>query len=246
MGIDKESIIAKEFELATQKKTRRRVNLVRHPEYPYIGVHMDRVIVGEMEPLEIKNVGLDYYRNSKDKWGPSWTDQVPETYFCQTMHYLICQPAAKLCYLAALIGDSELRIYVIYRDEEIIERMIAAYRDFWHYVDKNIAPPFDMASPCALDAVKRMYPQTDGTALEMPIQGYELHARLVEARARASHAEKDADTARAGILDLMGNAAILRLRDGSGYVRNYHAAKEISFVKKGYIQLDYRKTVEKE
>ena len=102
-----EPVIAQRFEEITDKKVRRRGTL-RDNDYPYMLANIDRWIVGENAGLEIKTAD---WRMSK-QWGDKDDPQdmtVPDSYYCQCMHYMAVT-GADYWYIGALIGGNDFRV----------------------------------------------------------------------------------------------------------------------------------------
>jgi putative phage-type endonuclease len=94
----------------------------------------DRLRVSDRRPVECK---IAY---SSDGWGDDGTDQVPQEYLCQTQWQLDVL-GSDVCHLAAIVGRS-FRIYVIRRDQELIDGLVQAGERFWKdYVLTGTQPP---------------------------------------------------------------------------------------------------------
>lgn len=134
-----EDIVAKEFSKRTGKKVRRRNQLLQHEQYPFMTANLDREIVGEKAFLECKTVNAF---GAKEWEG----DDVPASYLVQVMHYMAVT-GYKKCYIAALIGGQRFIYKEIPRDNELIEMIIAAEKEFWEeHVMKRIPPALDGSS----------------------------------------------------------------------------------------------------
>lgn len=108
-------------------------------------------------------------------WGAPGEDACPVYVTAQAMHGLMLTPGRPRCYVQALIGFDDDRVYRIERDEETIAAMRAKEVEFWHRVmDRN--PPDPMASSDLL----RMFLRDAGTSTEVEFeqaaQVYELKA----------------------------------------------------------------------
>ncbi|WP_373827195.1 YqaJ viral recombinase family protein [Bacteroides heparinolyticus] len=149
LGSRIEDFIAKEFELATGKQTRRRNAILRHDEHKFMLANIDREIVGERAGLEIKFIG-PYSAKAWEAGG------MPLHYELQCLHYMAVTGYDKW-YLCALVGNERLELREISRDEEVISNLIEAESFFWenHVVAKIPPEP----GTCDLtDFIKRVYP----------------------------------------------------------------------------------------
>lgn len=157
----------------------------RHPEYdvseanyimqskghPFMLASVDRVLherniightgfVDKNEPpvavLEIKTCG--------DRRRSDWDDGVPPYYLAQVNHYLAVTGFPR-AYVAVLIGGQEYREYIVERDEEDINYLIAKERDFWQMVEDDQMPPF-AGSAIDNQALVDQFPDDIGTFIQ--------------------------------------------------------------------------------
>ncbi|MGL5752115.1 MAG: YqaJ viral recombinase family protein [Paraclostridium sp.] len=122
LGNKLEEFVAREFCLQTGKKVRNVNGILRNDKYPFAIANIDRAIVGEKAFLECK------VTNSYGK--KKWKKGVPIHYQIQLVHYMAVTGATH-CYIAALIGNEELVIHRIDRDEEIINQVMELEGMFW-------------------------------------------------------------------------------------------------------------------
>ncbi len=107
----------------------------RSKKHAFMGGHIDFLEDAD-EPsffVECKNV-----RFPSNEWGPmrdapvqdDASELVPRHYLAQCRHYLALVQM-QYCYLAALFGGCELRLYRINRDDDAERVLVMAERDFW-------------------------------------------------------------------------------------------------------------------
>ena len=159
-----EEFVAKEYEIATGRKTLRHNAMLRHRNFPVAIGNVDRLIVpdgrkvaaikGEIVAdrlLEAKTVSS----YAGDEWGEPGTDEVPMHYLLQVHWYLSLTPCASAD-LAALFGAGEnLAIYTIKKDAELEDELLHRAQEWWDtYVAKDMAP-----EPRSEDDVALLYPQ---------------------------------------------------------------------------------------
>lgn len=148
-----EDVVAKEFELRTGKKVRRRNQMLQHDEHEFMLANVDRMIVGEDAILECKTASAYLANDWKD-------DEVPENYIIQVQHYMAVT-GTKKAYIAALIGGNRFIWKEIERDDELIEIIINAQKEFWNeFVKKDIPPALD-GSSAAERYIKERYSQSE-------------------------------------------------------------------------------------
>ncbi|MEH6439328.1 YqaJ viral recombinase family protein [Bacillus sp. JHAA] len=150
-----EDIVAKEFEVRSGKKVRRKKSMLKHPEHDFILANVDRMIVGEKAILECKTTS-EY--NLKE-WE---NDEIPADYIVQVQHYLgVLGPEYKKAYFAVLIGGNKFVWKEIERDDELIEMIFTAEVEFWNTaVLGGVAPALD-GSSAAEEYLKKRYAETE-------------------------------------------------------------------------------------
>ncbi|CEQ27408.1 YqaJ viral recombinase family nuclease [Paraclostridium sordellii] len=122
LGNKLEEFVAREFTLKTGKKVRNINGILKNDNYPFALANIDRAVVGEKAFLECK------VTNSFSK--KLWKKEVPMHYQIQMTHYMAITGATH-CYVAALIGNEDLVIHKIYRDEELISKVMDLEKRFW-------------------------------------------------------------------------------------------------------------------
>ena len=122
LGNKLEDFVANEFSLKTGLKVRNVNGILKNDKYPFAIANIDRAVVGEKAFLECK------VTNSYSK--KVWQRGVPIHYQIQVNHYMAVTGATH-CYVAALIGNEELIIHRIDRDEEIIDEIMKLEAMFW-------------------------------------------------------------------------------------------------------------------
>jgi len=139
-----EDVIRREYARRTGFEVRRVEGMLRHPENPWMFAHIDGLIAGAGNILEVKTT-----RDGRD-WGEPDTDEIPRHYLIQVHHYLAVT-GAEVCDVAVLIGGQDFRVYQVRQDAEITQRLIDSEADFWRrVVEADPPPPMTMQ-----DAVRR-------------------------------------------------------------------------------------------
>ena len=122
LGNKLKNFIANEFVLKTGKKVRSINGILKNDKYPFALANIDRAVIGEKAFLECK------ITNSYSK--KLWQKEVPIYYKIQCYHYMAITGATH-CYIAALIGNEELVIHKIDRNEELINEIMNLEKMFW-------------------------------------------------------------------------------------------------------------------
>jgi putative phage-type endonuclease len=129
-----EDIVATEYTKRTGNRTRRRNEILAHSDHDFILANLDRDLIGKPGILECKTA----FR--PDGWGADGTDEVPESYLAQVMHYMAVTKS-EYADVAVLIGGRDFRIYTIKRDDDLINAIIEREVYFWNeHVLAKIAP----------------------------------------------------------------------------------------------------------
>lgn len=154
-----EDVVAKEFETRTGKKVRKNNKMLRHPEHEFMLANLDRVIVGEKALLECKTTS----QYNIDQWKD---DEIPASYLCQIQHYMAVTGYEK-AYIAVLCGGNQFIWKEVPRDNELIEIIINAEKDFWYNnVLAGVIPEID-GSDATKDFLNHMYKDIDETEIQL-------------------------------------------------------------------------------
>jgi len=177
-GTIQEEIIARHYANVTGRKLRRPSGCFRHKDYPWMIAHLDRIILNENRGLEVKTSS----QFMADEWGEAGTDEIPEYYRAQVMHYMAVKGYPSMD-LAVLIGGNDFRIYCIDRDMTYIANLIEIERSFWEdHVLKQIPPEPDGSTACA-KALAKLYGTPTGVEKVATPEIDEIANRLRQVKA---------------------------------------------------------------
>lgn len=133
-----EITIANEFAYRHKVELKTVPETLRHPEYPFLFCHLDRVIIGQNIIVECKS-SVSYLSRL---WGESGTTEAPPYYRAQA-HFQMLVTGYEKVIIAALIDTDDYREFPILRDERIIKAMKEKCVHFWnHHVIGDVPPPF--------------------------------------------------------------------------------------------------------
>lgn len=180
-GTTLEAIVADEYAKRTGLRVRRVNRLLKHKDYPFVAVHIDRIVLDGERILECKTT--DGARRAD--WGEPGSDQIPDYYLPQAQHSLLVT-GREQCDVAVLFGGNEFAIYHVRRDGAFIDGLIALELDFWlHHVVPRIPP-----EPETSDEASLLWPTTrpgevmaDERARMAAEALYRLRAKLKELKA---------------------------------------------------------------
>ena len=154
-----EELVAQMFTEETGKKVRKKNRILVNEDYPFACADVDRLIVGEKALLEIKTTNSPV-ATKKFKNG-----EYPEAWYCQMTHYLAVTGLEK-AYLAVLIECREFKIFELERDEEEIEALMDAEKNFWNLV-KTDQPPVADGMASTSEALTAIYPQSNDETVDL-------------------------------------------------------------------------------
>ena len=188
-GTKLEDVVAKEFQERTGLKVQRVNKQLSREEWMHANI--DRAVVnhaisgtvriqGEAKQAETgRLLTTDAILECKtassyiaDQWGPSQEEEIvsgkvvsdhkiPIYYETQVQWYLGVT-GASVCYLAALLGGQDFRIYLVQRDNEVITALQDQCRAFWfENVQKRIPP-----EPHTAEEVQKLFAKDDGEMVE--------------------------------------------------------------------------------
>ena len=154
-GTKLEDMVAREFAKVTGKKVRRDTRHFVSKKYPFMVANIDRRVVGEKAILECKTVN----QFGAKEWEG---EEVPASYLVQVQHYIYVTEAEK-AYIACLIGGQKFIWKEIKRDNELIEMIINAEKDFWKLVEEKTPPALDGSSAAEKYLKERFADVQEGT-----------------------------------------------------------------------------------
>lgn len=106
-----------------------------NPKYPWLRANVDGLIETEKMILEIKTTKY------RDGWGEPGTDEVPDIYLLQDMHYMISTGWDRVQHYTCFRLQDETQIYNVSYKKITAEKVIELTHDFWHnHVLKRIPP----------------------------------------------------------------------------------------------------------
>ena len=168
---------------------------VRDEDCPFIAANLDAVLEqsdGTHANCEAKTAGLASPLQW-ERWGEEFTDEVPEEYIIQAHHQMY---VAKLniTYLPALLAPRGRKLFIIRRDEALIQAVLHAEIEFWEkHVLKRVPPPKSAPSLDVIRRVRRVPSKTVSLATD-------LVTELRDATADSKRAGKREDEAKAAVL----------------------------------------------
>lgn len=165
LGEKLEEFVAKEFCNQTGKKVRNLNGILRNHKYPYAIANLDKVVVSENAFLEC--VVTNSYLKKE------WSEEVSIHYQIQCYHYMAVTGASH-CYVCALIGNEEIKIYKLDRDQELIDYIMEKEEEFWKKYILGDDIPLPDGSEDYSKFLKNRYKNIDEKPLNLFIESNKL------------------------------------------------------------------------
>jgi putative phage-type endonuclease len=145
-----ESFVASEYARATANALTEYPQAISHPQHPYLQGHIDRFVTADSNSALFNDDGSCTASHilecktanpfTQSQWGDTGSDEVPMSYLAQC-HWYLSLTQLERCDLAVLFGNSDFRIYQIYRDKDLEATLIDTAIQFWQkHVIADVPP----------------------------------------------------------------------------------------------------------
>ncbi|NJM54572.1 MAG: hypothetical protein HC841_00370 [Verrucomicrobiae bacterium] len=142
--------------------------------------------------------------------GQQGSDELPITWLCQA-HTQMEVMDAEVCHFAVLV-DMRIRTYLVWRDRDVIARMLEPLEEFWRRVQEG-RPPRETKPDLAM--VKKVFNTIEVEKRELSDLGAYWMRRYKRLQKASEKAQKLADEAKAALLIEVGDAGLAVHRDGN-------------------------------
>ena len=214
-----EEVIGKAYSEATGRRIQRHNALIVDAAHPYMIGDVDFLAYTSdgKTPATKKGVRTDLgievktARFASDEWGADGTDEIPAGYLAQVQWYMGLLPSVQRFDLVALFGGSELRIYPVERDDDLIAGIRDAGERFWRdFVAAGCPPP-----PATAEDVRKLFPapQSASATASPEIEKIVAHVRRLS-RVRIDLTAEE-DDLKDKIAVAIGDAEELKDADGA-------------------------------
>ena len=205
-GTELEDMVAREFAKRTGKKVRRDTKHFASEKYPFMVANIDRRVVGEKAILECKTVN----QFGAKEWEG---EEIPASYLVQVQHYIYVTGAEK-AYIACLIGGQKFIWKEIKRDDELIEMIINAEKDFWKLVEEKTPPALDGSSAAEKYLKERFKDVQEGTKVALDSEHKEMIEEYLNLKEQIRELEQETKA--------LENSLKLKIGDNEvGYIDNF-------------------------
>lgn len=181
-----EYVIAEAFQEETGRPVlrgrERRYSVLQSRQHPWALASLDFWTGegGELWPLEIKNVNAFLAED--------WLDGTPDYYLAQLQQQMLVT-GSKRGTSACLLGGNRLLWCDVDRDEVLIRKITYHGELFWQRVQQR-EPPEPDGSEATKEVLKRLYPQDDGSTVELPMALAEIVDEWRALKAEAKDTER--------------------------------------------------------
>jgi putative phage-type endonuclease len=183
IGVELEEYVARKFERKTGFKVRRDNRDIRHPQYGYMRVHIDRLVLDGESILECKTTSAWMLKD----W--EGTD-IPQEYVLQTMWGMGLLKRQR-GFIAVLIGGQRFMWKEIVFDQGLFNRMVVSAKDFWeNYVEADI-PPMAMADDN--ETLSELYPESHDKVIQFSGADAEMLDHLIDDRNNGIQVKKETE-----------------------------------------------------
>jgi putative phage-type endonuclease len=216
-GTFAESFVASEYGTQTGYTLVHSESGVEHPKHPFMVGHIDRYVFdsgkgpselfhsdGTCTASHLLECKTASPFNQSD-WGDLGTDEVPMSYLVQCLWYLAITNLER-CDVAVLFGNSDFRIYEVYRDKELEDLIIKKAVAFWNdYVQADTPPPAQFES----DYQHLFKKEVPGKSVEADPSVCELASQLQILNSEIKSKELEISKIKQAIMGQMGEAELL-------------------------------------
>ena len=213
-----ESFVASEYAAQTGFSLVHSETGVAHPQYPFMVGHIDRYVFESSDDIEgelFNSDGLCVAAHllecktaspfNQSDWGELGTDEVPMSYLVQCLWYLAITNLER-CDVAVLFGNSDFRIYEVYRDKELEDLIVAKAAAFWNdYIQLETPPP----AQCEADYQNLFKREVSGKAIEADLEICDLTQKLQLLNTEIKSKEIEISQIKQTIMGQMGEAELL-------------------------------------
>lgn len=226
-GTKKEALIADEFSRRTGMKIQRVNTILRVDDWRIANI--DRAIVNPdiQKNVRVKEDGhsltTDMILECKDVnayaegWGESQQDEIVKgvevtdheipIYYETQVQWYMGVTGATVCYLAALIGGKQLRIYRINKREDVIDMLVERCHNFWtKNVKQGIAPEPQYGN---LEDLNKLYKIDNGSEIAADVALAEKVKTYRTLNEQVAELKKQQELIKFDILEAMKESSVI-------------------------------------
>lgn len=202
IGLALEPVLGQFFTLQTNIPLKR-IETLRHPQYPFIGANLDFVSEDGKAAVETKTYGIGRH----SEFGEEGTDEIPDGYHIQLTKQVGlarlngCDMIGGHLY-ALNLGTTVSKIFTIMFDEEFFDALVEKDVRFWKdHVEPGIPPK---ATAKDEDRVRLIYPDDNGEAILAAPEDDDLVYQLLQLSPERKAVCEKYDTLKVQLIERMG------------------------------------------
>ena len=217
-GTRLESLVPDKYCEVSGNEVRRVNSILRSVKYPCLIGNIDRAVCPEKGKLPVvkgefrtpKILECKTARTMSEDWGANGTDQIPEYYLTQVLHYLGLT-GCESCDVACLFLDSrKFGVYTVQADADVIGKMSARLAEWWDaHVVKNVAP-----QPRSIADVQKLFKRSASVEITATADIEETAREYAALKRRETEISAKLEEAKEKIAAYMGEADTLVGVDG--------------------------------
>lgn len=212
-GTKLEALVADKYCEVSGNEVRRVNSILRSTKYPCLIGNIDRAVCPEKGKVPVvkgefrtpKILECKTARSKTDDWGTDGTDQIPEYYLTQCLHYLGLT-GCESCDVACLFMDSrKFGIYTVKADKTLIDKISETLADWWEaHVVKNVAP-----KPRTMSDVQKLFRRSASVEITATEEIEAAAREYALLKKQATELTEKMDLAKEKIATFMGEADTL-------------------------------------
>jgi len=221
------------------------------------GIYIDGTVglLSAKPDMEVSDDGASWYpmiakniaNTMSDMWKNSVGEQTPPEHMYIEGHHHMAVTGADRFYIAALFGGVSEKFFVIHRDEELIQDIFDAARDFWDCVNEDRSPEPSGVRDAAVLA--RICARIDPEAPVLDMRNNQEFLRAFEEKEtlgkQKSKIEKRIKEINAVLTEALQNSSSAIISDTRQLRWVKQEEKEVSFIRKASAHLRSSKISEK-
>ena len=213
-----EDTIALRYSQRTGRQTWKPDKFLQHPRHSCLIGSPDRLIVGDRRGLEIKMANAFIARS---EFGDAGTDEIPQGYLVQCLHYLSLTDF-DFWDVAALLGGSDFRIYIVEHDRALTASISDRLAGWWQrHIVEGVEPEIG-DSEATRQWLRESFPQDMAPPLIADATATGWAERLRNARALLAGLEAEEAVAMNNLKALIGEAEGMK---GDGWSATWKLAR---------------------